>query len=164
MIKTRWSTCEDVQSLAHVHADAWRFAYCGLIPGLTLERMIAAHDADWWMAMHAAGAKSLVLEFDGSVRGYARIGQCRNREFERAGEIHELYLDPACHGAGFGRRLFGEARRRLAARGHTGVVVWSLAVNEVGCRFYRALGGRIRAKGATRVGGIDFDRIAFSWT
>lgn len=163
MIKTRWSTSTDAGSLARIHGDAWRFAYAGLIPGLTLERMIAARGPHWWRAMHRAGGRALVHELDGSVVGYASIGPCRSSGFVQAGEIYELYLDPVCHGAGLGKQLFGEARRRLEARSLDGLIVWSLALNEIGCRFYRALGGRPEGRSHAGLGGVSLERIAFAW-
>ena len=164
MIETRWSTCRDSGSLARIHREAWRFAYAGVIPGLALERMIGARGEHWWQAMHRAGGKALVVELDGRLAGYATIGRCRNRRFRQAGEIYELYLDPVCHGAGLGKRLFTEARRRLEGRALDGLIVWSLAVNEIGCRFYRALGGRPEAKSRTCMGGLSFEKIAFAWS
>lgn len=163
MIKTRWSRPRDAPALAEIHRDAWRFAYAGLLPGLALERMIAAHGPRWWDALQRQGSRTLVLELDGNVVGYARIGACRSREFAGAGEIYELYLDPICHGAGLGKRLFREARRRLAARLPGGLIVWSLAINKIGCRFYRALGGKVLSRDRTRFGGVEFERIAFAW-
>ena len=164
MIETRWSGFRDSPVLARVHEEAWRFAYRGLIPGLTLERMIAARGLHWWRALHRAGGSALVIELDGNLAGYATIGRCRDHDFCEAGEIYELYLDPVCHGAGHGRRLFNEARKRLKARSLHGLIVWSLAVNEVGCRFYRALGGRPEARGHTCLAGLRFERIAFAWS
>lgn len=163
MITIRWSTDQDAAALGRIHADAWRFAYGGLIPGLALERMIAARGAHWWRAGHARGDRALAVELDGALLGYATIGRSRSRGFARAGEIYELYLDPVCHGAGLGKRLFSEARRRLAGHALDGLVVWSLADNETGCRFYRALGGRPEARGRIRLGGVAFEQIAFAW-
>lgn len=163
MIGIRWSEPGDAPALARVHEEAWRFAYAGLIPGLTLERMIAQRGPPWWRALHRSGGRALVVDLDGRLSGYATIGRNRSRAFVQAGEIYELYLDPVCHGAGLGKRLFGEARRCLEARALHGLVVWSLAVNELGCRFYRALGGRPEARSHASLGGVRLERIAFAW-
>jgi ribosomal protein S18 acetylase RimI-like enzyme len=162
MIDTRWSRPEDAEALARLHRDAWRYAYAGLTPGLSLERWIAARGPHWWAALHRAGGKALVIEAHGRLAGYAMGGPCRPRAGRR-GEIYELYVDPLHHGAGLGRRLFREARRALEARGHEGLRVWSLSVNELGCRFYRALGGRAEARGFVSFGGAQLERIGFGW-
>ncbi len=163
MIDIRWSSIDDAPALAEVHEAAWRFANAGLIPGLTLERMIAGRQRNWWAARQDAGDRCLVLAFDGRPAGYAMFGRRRGRGLAEAGEIYELYLDPICHGAGLGRRLFGAARERLRDDGLSGLIVWTLAVNEAGCRFYRALGGKTRARSVTRLGRERFDLVGFAW-
>lgn len=162
-IETRWSSEADAEALAAVHEAAWRYAYAGLIPGLALEQMIRSRGADYWRASHRRGARALVLTLDGQVLGYAAIGRARGKRFPGAGEIYELYLDPAAHGSGLGRRLFDAARKALRARGLKGLVVWCLEVNELGCRFYDAVGGVPAARSSTRLGGTDFALIGYRW-
>jgi hypothetical protein len=60
--------------------------------------------------------------------------------------------------------LFTEARNRLEAEGLTRLVVWSLAANELGCRFYRALGGHEAARSTGEIGGAPLPMIGFAWT
>ena len=66
MIATRWSTSADDDGLSQVHRDAWRYAYAGIIPGVTLERMIARRGPRWWRPMHDRGFRALLLE-EGAV-------------------------------------------------------------------------------------------------
>ena len=141
-VKIRWSKPADTAALAALHRDAWRYAYRGIIPGISLERMIARHGPAGWERMHRSGLRALVLEFDNRVAGYATFGPCRTRSLAQRGEIYELYVRPEFQGIGFGKRLFGEARRHLSARRLGGLLVWSLTDNDLACRFYGALGGR----------------------
>lgn len=150
----------DRAELAALHAEAWRYAYRGIIPGVTLERMIARRGPHWWAGRH----QSLLLEFDAQLAGYAMFGPCRGMGRRSMGEISELYVRPACHGAGFGRALFDEARRRLRARGLSGLVVWALAENTLACGFYSAMGGRDRMRRTEVLGGQRLDLIGFHWT
>ncbi len=163
MIVTRWSTADDAGALADLHRQAWRYAYAGIIPGRALERIIGSRGPQWWRHIHRRGAAVLIVEFDGRVAGYARLGPVRPQVTRGTGEIYELYLAPEFHGAGLGELLFDEARRRLVSRGLTRMVVWSLAANELGCRFYRALGGREIGRSKTRIGGMPLTRIGFAW-
>ena len=73
-VATRWSAAADEAGLARVHRDAWRYAYAGIIPGLTLERMIARRGPAWWGRMHDRGFRALVLDCDGTLAGYATFG------------------------------------------------------------------------------------------
>jgi len=159
----RWSTPADSPRLAELHREAWRYAYSGIIPGLTLERMISRRGPGWWRVMHRFGAPALVMEFDGRVAGYTTLGPRRGRGFIGQGEIYELYLRPECHGLGFGRRLFRAARRRLSAAGFSRLTVWSLADNEVGCRFYRGVGGVETGRTRETIGGAHLEKIGFGW-
>lgn len=162
-ITTRWSTPADAAALARVHAEAWRFAYAGLLPGLSIERRIAARGPRWWEALHQNGGAALVVERDALLSGYATLGPSRTRRSSQAGEIYEFYLDPVCHGAGLGSRIFADARRHLSVQGYRGLIIWALAVNEVGCRFYLARGGRPAARSTTAVEGTRLEQIAFVW-
>jgi ribosomal protein S18 acetylase RimI-like enzyme len=163
LIATRWSTAEDEVGLAEVHREAWRYAYAGIIPGLTLERMIARRGPRWWGRMHAKGFRALVLDCDGELVGYATLGRSRSPEPPGCGEIYELYVRPEFQGCGLGRRLFAEARRQLARAGLRRLVVWALADNEIACRFYRAMGGLEAGRAEDRFCGVPLAKIGFAW-
>ena len=163
MIAIRWSTDADCERLAALHRDAWRNAYAGIIPGLTLERMIGRRGQAWWRRMHRLGARALVLEFDGELAGYATLGPSRGGPGPGSGEIYEIYLRPDCQGVGFGGRLFRDARDRLSAAGVRRLLVWALADNAAACRFYRAMGGRECGRALERIGGVPLEKVGFAW-
>jgi ribosomal protein S18 acetylase RimI-like enzyme len=162
-LATRWSTEADARDLAELHAAAWRYAYAGIIPGLTLERMIARRGPSWWRRMHDRGFRALVLDGGGTLAGYATLGRSRAAALSPRGEIYELYLRPEHQGCGLGRRLFVEARARLRQHGLDGLLIWALAENELACRFYRGMGGTECARGHDRFCGVPLARIGFSW-
>ena len=162
-IAIRRAIAEDAPALAALHREAWRYAYRGIIPGLVLERMVARRGPRWWRRMHAQGDATLILEFEGKPAGYISFGRSRLASRSAGGEIYELYLKPEYHGAGLGRHLFRAARDELSRAGLRGLVVRSLAANETGCRFYRAMGGREFAHGTERVGGVRLATVAFHW-
>jgi ribosomal protein S18 acetylase RimI-like enzyme len=166
LVATRWSAAADDAALARVHRDAWRYAYAGIIPGLTLERMIARRGPAWWGRMHAGGSRALVIDCDGALAGYTTLGRSRGRGAGAAGatgEIYELYLRPEYQGCGLGRRLFAEARRTLAAHGLVRLSVWALSENEIACRFYRAMGGAEAAHAEDRFCGVPLAKTGFAW-
>ncbi|MEO0994723.1 MAG: GNAT family N-acetyltransferase, partial [Pseudomonadota bacterium] len=165
MLQTRWSREDDVPRLAEIRRMAWTHAYTGLIPAAALARLASEHGMGWWLERVEEGQSALVIELADTVQGYAWIGKQRGLKVngDARGEIYELYLDPAAQGTGLGRKLFASARARLAEAGFTGVVVRSLAENESGCRFYRALGGQEVGCGMTRVDGQWLPEITFSW-
>lgn len=154
----------DAMTLAELHGQAWHGAYRGILPALTLERMIARRGAGWWrQAITAAPGSILVLAFADRLAGYASIGPSRVRIAGHQGEIYELYLKPEFQGVGLGARLFRSARQRLDACGRSGHVVWALADNGQACAFYEALQGYRAALVKERLGGRVLDKIAYCW-
>ena len=154
---------DDADELAQAHEEAWRHAYQGIIPHLALSRMIARRGPRWWRRALEKGMFALLLQFDGSAAGYVTFGPSRMPGAAYGGEIFELYVAPNYQGAGFGRRLFEAARKDLFAAGHTGLIVWALADNELGCGFYRRLGGTPVSEGMDRFDLISLRKIAFAW-
>lgn len=163
LIDIRWAEPADADALAELHAEAWRYAYRGVIPGVALERMIGRRGRGWWGAVSGGDESALVLEFNGRIAGYASLGPSRQPQFRRRGEIYELYMKPEFHGVGFGRRLFEEARRRLDAQGARGLVVWAITANTIACRFYQAMGGKPKARCPYAVGGASLELAAYIW-
>ncbi len=164
VISIRRAKPSDAVGLAGVHDAAWREAYRGIIPGVTLERMIAKRGPRWWrLAAAARGRPLVVLDLGDRVGGYASYGPSRSLSLPQRGEVDELYLDPVFQGLGLGRKLFNAVRHDLAAQGKKSLVVWALADNERACGFYQALGGRQVSRGETRFGGVPLERVAYAF-
>lgn len=164
VIDIRNAAEDDADTLAHLHGQAWRGAYRGILPPLTLERMIARRGAGWWrQAITAAPRSILVLAFAERLAGYASIGPARMRIAGHEGEIYEIYLKPEFQGVGLGARLFRSARQRLDTFGRHGHVVWALAENAPACAFYEALQGYRAAVTKERLGGRVLDKVAYCW-
>jgi len=163
LVATRWSGAADDVALAGLHQAAWRYAYAGIIPGLTLERMISRRGPAWWSRMHERGFRALVLDCDETLAGYATIGRSRAPDGRRAGEIYELYMRPEFQGCGLGRRLFAEARRQLAIHGFHRLTVWALEENTIARRFYLAMGGVESGRCEDRFCGIPLAKVGYAW-
>ena len=164
LISIRSAKADHAGALADAHAEAWRLAYQGIIPHLHLERMIARRDSQWWEQAIAHRSPALVLEYDGQAVAYATFGRARARRSPYQAEIFEIYVSPVYQGLGFGGRLFRAARSALIDTGLSGLMVWALADNEMGCAFYRHMGGRVVAEGAETYGDVVLPKIAFAWT
>jgi len=163
LIDIRHATAHDAPALAAVREEAWRATYQGLIPHVTLQRMIASHTPGWWEKLLRMGASVMLLDFEGQTQGYATFGRSRHGPPAHEGEIYELYLTPVYQGAGLGRRLFDASRRELGRRNLQGLVVWSLRDNAQACAFYEAMGGRPGGTAIERLGGARLERVAYIW-
>jgi GNAT superfamily N-acetyltransferase len=152
VIDVRTARASDAGDLSDVYASAWREAYSGIIPALTLERMIVRRNARWWRDVMRRRA-ILVLDVDGAVSGYATFAPASGRNHAGAAEIQELYLRPEYQGIGLGVRLFSAALKRVRARGYARVLVRALAENERASNFYARRGGRLVARTEETLGG-----------
>jgi GNAT superfamily N-acetyltransferase len=164
VVHIRPARAKDAAALADVYAEAWRGAYRGIIPHLSLERMIARRGEAWWKRTLAERRPLLVLDFDGAASGYATYGRCRSGRTPFQGEIFELYLHPVYQGLGLGEKLFERTRQRLFDLRLKGLMVWALTDNDSACSFYLSLGGKPIAEGAERFGDISLRKVAFAWS
>jgi ribosomal protein S18 acetylase RimI-like enzyme len=163
MVQIRPSKQRDAAALAEVYAEAWRGAYRGIIPHLSLERMVAKRGLNWWKSALSTRSPLLVLDFNGSASGYVTYGRCRSGRSPFQGEIFELYLHPIYQGLGLGEQLFDSARDRLTALHLKGLLIWALSDNDGACAFYVSLGGKPVAEGVERFGDVSLRKIAFAW-
>ena len=163
LIRFRMAAPEDAAAVAAVHEAAWRSTYQGIIPHLYLERMIARRGPRWWQQQIQRGGNVTLLVFDGTPQGYATWGHARGTWPWPAGEIFELYVNPAFQGVGLGSRLFSTVKKALRRGGLNRLVVWALKDNETACAFYGGLGGAIVAAAPERYGEVSLTRIAFVW-
>ena len=145
-ISVRLARTEDAAALSNVFDASWREAYQGILPALSLERMINRRGPKWWLSTIGRGRPLVVLDIGEAIAGYVTYGRCRDRSLPADGEIDELYLAPEYQGLGFGKRLFKAVRNDLDDRGAKRVAVWCLAENERACSFYRRMGGRMIAE------------------
>ncbi len=153
----------DVDEIVRVHDCAWRSTYRGIIPGRELERMVSRRGQNWWRSAILRGSGLLVFEFAGAVAGYVSFGRNRTKTPPFTGEVFELYVSPPHQGLGFGTLLFEAARCKLAAHGHSSVLVWVLADNALALEFYRARGGEIVCEAQESFGGVTLKRLAFGF-
>lgn len=164
VIDVRPATAKDAVGISEVHDEAWATAYRGIIPAVTLEKMMARRGPAYWSRLTSrGGAGTLVLAFDGEVAGYATLGPNRVKRLSYGGEIYELYLRPTHQGIGLGRRVFREARKVLGANRLEGLVVWALEENTQARHFYGALGGIEVARTYEPFGDAKLSKIAFAW-
>ena len=164
LIDIRPACSRDAVGISKVHDEAWETAYRGIIPAVTLGKMMARRGPDYWSRLTARrGAGTMVLVFDGEVAGYATLGPNRVKRLAYGGEIYELYLMPTHQGIGLGRRVFREARKVLNANKLNGLVVWALEDNVQARQFYTALGGVEVARTIEPFGEAKLTKIAFGW-
>src|SRR5918994_2026005 len=153
LVSIRHAKPDDATALSKVFDAAWREAYLGIIPGVTLDKMFARRGERWWRSTVSRGRPLVVLDIGQGIAGYASYGRCRDRSLPAEGEVDELYLAPEYQGLGFGTRMFKAVRNDLTDRGIKRIAVWCLSENARARAFYERLGGKVIAKTTDRDAG-----------
>jgi L-amino acid N-acyltransferase YncA len=141
----RAAVAADARGIAEVHVAAWRAAYAGLLPADMLSSLDVAQRAANWsqrIEAHRDGAFVLVLESEGSVRGFVSAGPSRDADAQQSGEVYAIYVEPRSQGGGAGSRLLAAAVHRLAQADFRRASLWVLAGNDPARRFYESRGWR----------------------
>lgn len=154
----------DAMAVARVHVRAWQIGYRGLLPqdyldGLRVEDRASRYD---FANADPRRPATLVAVQNGAIRGFATTMPCGDAGVPLCGELCALYVDPPWWGRGVGAALSAAARDRLREQGFRDAVLWLLAGNERGARFYRRDGWR--TDGASRkdvVWGVEVDEARY---
>jgi GNAT superfamily N-acetyltransferase len=77
--------------------------------------------------------------------------------------IDNLHVHPERRSGGLGRRLLGEAMRRVARRGERGAYLWVFDDNARAIDFYRRLGGEIVEGGFDEIDGAQVAHSRIVW-
>lgn len=142
MVSVRDAIPQDALEVAGVHVRAWQAAYGGLLDqdyldSLRVEDRAARYTFD---ATDHADPRTILAVEDGSIRGFASYGGCRDQDLPGWGELYALYVDPPHWGVGIGRQLMGHVYKRLQVLRFEQAVLWVLSANERAERFYRTEG------------------------
>ena len=164
----------DAEAIARVHVDSWRTTYKGIIPQSYLDGLNVEMRANYWR--HQLGERDgperqpgllpewtiVLAEEDEQVVGFAAGGAERTGHASHSGELGAIYLLQEYQGRGIGRRLAEAMAGRLAAQGHSSMLVWVLAKNPAR-GFYEALGGRLIDRQTITLAGARLDELAYGW-
>ena len=112
---------EDVQQLAKLHVDSWRFGHEGVYSSDVLDGVsVEDREKSWEEAFASPSPNRLVLvaEREGTVVGFATSGPARDASpVDTTAEVYELFVDPDAIGTGVGGALLHESRHALKAAG-----------------------------------------------
>ncbi|MBS0584637.1 MAG: GNAT family N-acetyltransferase [Proteobacteria bacterium] len=155
---------DDAIDVARVHVRAWQAGYRGLLPqdyldGLRVEDRARRYD---FANPDPRRPATLVAVADGAICGFATTAPARDADLAECGELSALYVDPARWNRGVGTALVRAARARLRAQGLREAVLWLLAGNLRGDRFYRRDGWHADGFGRKdAVWGLEVDEMRY---
>lgn len=145
--RIRLASSDDVDALARVSRLAYGATYPGIVPADVLSEWIENAAQTWQTAFDNLEPESpwrpWVAERDGVIVGYATTTPGKDWWLpppDGAGELTNLYLDPAVIGTGVGSAIYDHAVADLRARAFNPFVVWAFRDNHRARRFYEGKG------------------------
>jgi ribosomal protein S18 acetylase RimI-like enzyme len=159
----REAVAADAGAVAAIHLRSWQTAYRGILPDHYIDGALSDDLLVQWHTSFADRRQGLVLLAEEATRLVGFIAVWRDRGAEEPALIDNLHVDPARRGGGLGRRLLGEAMRRLAAARCRGAYLWVFAANERTIALYDRLGGVAGERTTKPVGGHPVAMIRYEW-
>jgi GNAT superfamily N-acetyltransferase len=140
---------QDAPQIASVHIKTWQQAYRHIFPADKLASLDQDHPTrtERWQANiknpdHLPAF--LVAENpDGEIVGIAAAGKQLKEAYPYDAELFLIYILPDYQGKGIGRGLLSATSRKLLQLGFTSLILWVLAENTPGRRFYEKSGGTL---------------------
>ncbi len=128
----------DCDELGHVHVNAWKVAYRGIMPDGYLDALRWQDRAQRWREILSAPADEVwrrVAVANARVVGFVAVGPHRTLGVE-ASELWAINIDPAVYGTGVGQALIEAAHQELRGRAFSQAVLWCVKDNHRAIRFY----------------------------
>lgn len=167
-IKIRPAWASDAPALARVHVDAWRTTYRGILPagglaGLSYERR--EHGWNEVLALAPEQRHFIYVAEDqtGQVIGFSSAGRETSGDPIYTAELYAIYILEEFQHRGLGRRLMRAAVDGLMQAGYAKMLLWVLADNTGGRRFYERLGGRVLREKPLEIFGVTVNELAYGW-
>jgi ribosomal protein S18 acetylase RimI-like enzyme len=156
----RTATLADADAIAALHAASWRSAYRNIFKESTLGPTLDGERRVHWSSKLAAMAPHDTVLIAGDM-GFIAVWAEGDPGF--GAYIDNLHVHPERRSAGLGRRLLGEAMRRVATRGETAAYLWVFDDNPRAIDFYHRLGGDIVEGGFDEIDGAQVAHSRIVW-
>lgn len=162
-VTIRNATSGDIDAIARVHVETSRATYARIFPPehlatVTFERRQAA----WRAILADSRSMTVVAALDDAIVGFASGGARREGPVAYSAELYAVYLLPAHHRGGIGKRLVAAVIEILISQGHNSMLVWVLKDNPA-CGFYQRLGAVAVASTTLTRAGRELEEVAYGW-
>ena len=172
-MRVRKAQESDATALAHVLVDSMRSAHRDQVPEASLMKLTYEEsERNWARALReineAAESEEWIFIAEDDAEnpvGVAMCGPERNSHPLYAGEVYVLYVLPAYHRQGIGRRLLEAVVGQLIRQEMPSLLIRVLKANAPARRFYEVLGGQlVLEEQQVEEDGTVLDLVAYGWT
>lgn len=135
---------DDCKGIASVITIAWNETYIGIVPDSFLNDLYKNEEERAYNSFSKFNEQEnheFVLEVDGKIVGFVKVGTVNDDEYNDCGELHSIYLLKEYSGKGYGKKLFGIGVEEIKKMGYNKMIVGCLDKN-VSNNFYKHMGGR----------------------
>jgi len=139
MYFVRLAKTADAKRIARVHVAAWRLNYRGQVSDTG--RSFKRRETFWLQRFEQGTGWVFVIERDG-IAGFCDLIPARDKDAgaKTVGEIAALYVVSDDLRLGAGKVLYHHVLAEARKRGFKALILWVLASNSNGMRFYESLG------------------------
>lgn len=169
MIQIRPALPKDASGIALVHIQSWQTSYRGIISDEVLDNQsIPRRQGYWTQVLSSEGMTDLLDIFvaeneQGEIVGFASAGKSRQENLPFEGELYAIYLLESVKRQGIGEKLFRALTEKLSSADYSSIMLWVLAENYPGRRFYEKMGGRVITEQMIVIGGRELLEVAYGW-
>jgi len=160
-IEIRQATDADIPAIATIINEAWKAAYCGIVPQSYLDAM-RAEDKEKRLREgleRVSHLRYFVLCEDGVPVGAASLHRARNDDMPDAAEFSFFYFLPSAWRKGYGTKLLDFLKRTSADAGFLRICCWVLEDNCRAVSFYESQGMLRDGKRQTETIGIPLEEV-----
>jgi GNAT superfamily N-acetyltransferase len=142
-VETRPATADDVEAIAHLHAESWRRNYRGAYLDSYLDGDVVPERIAVWterIIRPVVQSRTIIAERDGMFAGF--VHTVFDDDAAWGALLDNLHVTHEMKGSGVGTVLMSaSAHSVLEQESPTGLYLWVLEQNEPAQAFYRARGG-----------------------
>ena len=161
----RYMTKEDIPKVVDIQINGWKTAYKGIVDdeylnSLNKDARIKKIEKSYLKY------DFIVAECQGEVVGFANYIDNNDftTEIKTADcELSAIYVEPSLKRKGIGTKLFEYAKKELARKDKSKMVLWCLKDNIPSKAFYEKMGGDIIGERAIKIGTGDYTEVCFSY-
>ena len=152
----------DLESMATIHADAWREAFLSMVDAKVVESLNKETRYKMWKNQWSLQtSRVFVWEKNGILRGFASLRPIKGDQADM--EMNTLYVAPRFQGQGIGSQLFHHGKQEARASDYQTLKLWTLA-GSLAKTFYEKHGGIIFEKTTTTIGGFTLPVDGYMWS
>ncbi len=157
MMKIRRAAQSDLQDIAAIHIESWKYSYSDVFPAEFLARQINQDFKQHWIEIEIQNEDIVLVAEKNSLVGFVAVW-CRPIPF-----IDNLHVRPFQRSQKIGSALMKAVANELINQGHKTAYLWVFESNEKAMRFYERLGGVQKEQSMKSVFGYNVLSRKIEW-